>query len=83
MGGGMGGGGMPGQQPPPVIPRNADVWEVLEAILGNKPLPKHEQPEQQNAPEGMPGEGQAPGAMGASPLMGSTGPINGPQNLAM
>lgn len=33
----MGGGPMP-QSEPPIIPKNADVWEVLDAILNHKPM---------------------------------------------
>ena len=41
MGGGVPpmGGGAPAQPAgPPVIPQNADVWDVLDAILHHKPL---------------------------------------------
>jgi hypothetical protein len=58
--GGMGdpmGGGMPpmggapaGPPEPPVIPQNADVWDVLDAILNHKPLKHDEEMEKQEKP---------------------------------
>ena len=52
MGGGMGDmGGAPGggQTPPALIPRNADVWSVIDSILHNKPFQHEKEIEKQKA----------------------------------
>ena len=99
-GGGMGappmgmdpmGGGMGGQPEPPPVPSYADVWDVLDSILNQKPL-EHEQQQQQaqqqaeeqpldpNAgmmpPEDPTGAGQGMG--GEVPGGAGTPPMGGP-----
>jgi hypothetical protein len=44
------GGAPPGPPEPPVIPQNADVWDVLDAILNRKPLKHDEEMEKQETP---------------------------------
>lgn len=79
MAGGMGApqGAAAGPPEPPVIPRNADVWQVLDSILNHKPLEhdklfqKQQQEKQQKQaaqPMGDPMAGGAP-PMGQSPMM--------------
>jgi hypothetical protein len=68
--GGMGGPGAAGPQP--TVPAHADVWEVLEAILGNKPV----KPQQQvpSGSGGPPPGGDPMGGMGGMPPMGGPPP---------
>ncbi len=60
----MGGAPMPASNEPPVIPRNADVWDVLDHILNKTPLTHDEKLERQRQqPASAPPE---PGAMNMS-----------------
>lgn len=80
MGGPPGGGMASPQSEPPVIPRYADVWDVLDHLLNKKPL-KHDQQKQQSLtdkavePAGIQASGtpEMPGnnaPMGGMPGMG-------------
>lgn len=66
MGGGMGmpPGGMAGPAEPPVIPKHADVWDVLDHLLNKKPLEHDKQMRQQK--QTPPAN---PGPMGGQALM--------------
>lgn len=92
LGGGMGAPPMPGgasggpaPNTPPIIPRNADVWDVLDSILNHKTLKHDKQIQQQNAndsatPPGTPSMGGMPPPPGggmAGPMggMGAGGPL--------
>ena len=59
MGGPPMGGGMGGENP--ALPQEADVWEVLDSLLNNKPMKKEEKPQQ--APPQMGGM-NSPSPMG-------------------
>jgi basic salivary proline-rich protein 1/2 len=77
MGGGMGAPpGAAGPAESPVIPQNANVWDVLDSILNHKPL-KHDEDlkkqQQQKAQNPSPA-GQSP--MGGPP-MGGPPPMGG------
>ena len=94
MGGGMGMGGPPmgmdpmggmggppmggGAEQPPAIPKEADVWDVLDAILNKKPLEAEQEPKQP-APQADPMAGGMPPAppMGGAPPMGAPPPPMG------
>jgi len=82
MGGGMGGpppgGAAPTPPEPQPIPQHADVWDVLDSILGHQPIEQEKQLKkyksqkaelsaQNPPPGGPPGGGPPPG-------MGSGGP---------
>jgi hypothetical protein len=88
MGGGMGmdpmGGGMAppmggGEQEPPPVPIFADVWDVLDSILNQKPLEQEEllaQQQQQQAeqPPADPMAGGMPPPPGGDPMAGGMPP---------
>lgn len=60
---GMGGGSAPA----PVIPKHADVWEVLDSLVNKKPVKDDRKQNKQalgNNPPVEGGAGAAPGAMG-------------------
>lgn len=83
--GGMGGGMAGPTSEPPIIPRNADVWDVLDAIFNHKNLNhdilRQQQEDKPKAapPGGMPMGGDMPSPQSNSgqqmPPMGAGGPF--------
>jgi len=89
MAGGMGGGMGGGQPEPPPIPQYADVWDVLDSLLNQKPLEQEQQQQkaQQQPPEppsdpnaAMPPDptGMGQGMGGDVPGGAGTPPMGGP-----
>jgi hypothetical protein len=82
----MGGGGAPSNESP-VIPRYADVWDVLDAIFAHKPLHHQEdraaqkqqsqQSQQPAPPMGAPPMGGMGGPPGGDPMGGGMPPMDG------
>lgn len=86
MGGGMGGpppGAAPTPPEPQPIPQHANVWDVLDSILGSKPIEQEEQLKKyksQKAELSAQKSSEAPPPGGPPPGMGSGGP---PSNSAL
>jgi hypothetical protein len=85
----MGGPGMPGQQEPQPIPQHANVWDVLTAILGHKPIEQEEELKKQKQGEeaspaeagGPPGGADAGGPPGVPGMPQPTGGVPGSPHL--
>ncbi len=64
MGGGPMGPGAGAPMPPPVIPKHADVWDILDSLLNHKPLEHEKQAAQQKNNPPAPPMGPAMGPQG-------------------